>query len=99
MGFSKANPHQLAPTVGKTQVGVMISTIPSSATSSALDISMARAESEMFGSLGFIEHLPILWSIFADLRTGVDFTFGGYQIYVNRWGTLRLTDRFQSPAA
>ena len=53
----------------------------------------------MFGSLGFIAHLPILQSIFSDLHTGADLTFGGYRIYVNRWGTLRLTDRARSLAA
>ena len=113
MGFAEADPRQLAPTVGKTQVGITISAVPSpavdipattvtsddSTTPSVLDDSMARAESDLFGSLGFITHLPILRSVFADLRTGVDLTFGGYQIYVNRWGILRLTDRAQAPTA
>ena len=47
MGFAEANPRQLAPTVGKTQVGVTISAVPSpavddSTTSSALDNSATR---------------------------------------------------------
>ena len=53
---------------------------------------MTQADSDLFGSLGFMAHLPILRSAFADLRTGIDLTFGGYQIYINHWGTLRLTD-------
>src|SRR4051812_48995282 len=86
------------------QVGVTILAVPSPATSnsatlSALDAPMAQAESDLFGSLRFIAHLPILQSVSADLRTGVDLTFGGYQISVNRWGTLHLTDGSRSPVA
>ena len=82
------DPRQLAPTVGKTQVGFTISAVPSPAvdnlaTSSALDASMAQPESDLFGSLGFIAHLPILQSIFANLHTVADLTFDGYRIYIN----------------
>src|SRR4051812_34536272 len=88
MGFAEANPRQLAPTVGMTQVGIMISAVPPSATvdsttSPTLDTSMARAESDLFGSPGFIAHLPILRSVFADRRTDVDLTFDMFQIYVS----------------
>ena len=101
MGFTEADPRQFAPTVGKTQVGFTISAVPpptvdNSVTLSALDASMARAESDLFGSLGFIAHLPILQSIYSDLHAGVDLSFGGYWIYLNRWGTLRLMDRARS---
>src|SRR4051812_23744063 len=103
MGFAEADPRQLAPTVGKTQVGITISAVPSSATNKssttpALDVSTTRAESDLFESLGFVTHLPIPRSAFANLHTGIDLTFGGCQIYVNRWGTLRLTDRARAIA-
>src|SRR4051812_15816610 len=104
MGFVEADPRQFASIVGKTQVGITISAAPStivgnSTTSYALDVSTIRVESDLFGSLDFVVHLPILQSAFADLRARVDLTFGGYQIYVNRWGILCLTDRAQSPAS
>ena len=85
---------QLAPTVGKKQVGSMVSTVPpstpdnSAISTSALENSAtpatnlgdstAQMESIMFDSLGFVPHLPILQSIFADLDTGADLIFGGF---------------------
>ena len=63
MGFAEANPRQLAPTVGTKQVGAMISAVPAitnPATSAALGIDTTRAESDLFESLGFITHLPVL---------------------------------------
>src|SRR4051812_7200716 len=65
MGFAEADPRQLAPNMGKIHVGNTILVAPSSATgnsttTSALDLSMARAESDLFGSLVFIAHHPIL---------------------------------------
>ena len=97
MGFAEADPRQLAPSVGTSQVGITITTAPSSAsikstTPPALDDSMARADSDLFGSLSFVAHLPTLRPAFADLRAGIDLTFGGYHIYINHWGTLRLAD-------
>ena len=105
MGLGVIEPRQLAPTVGTKQVGSMVSTVPSSTLDNSatpatkLDESAARMESILFGSLGFVPHLPILQSIFADLDAGADLTFGGFRIYVNRWGTLRLADQVRSPLA
>ena len=95
MGFAVVHPRQLAPSVGKKQVGSTVSAVPSP----AIDNPATQMESALFGSLGFVAHLPILQSIFADLHADADLTFGGFRIYVNRWGTLRLTDRARSPPA
>ena len=100
MGFDASKPRQLAPTVGKMQVGSMVSAVPApaladlvtstpplgdSATSATkLDDWATLMESTLFGSLGFIPHLPILQSAFADLHAGADLTFGGFRIYVNK---------------
>src|SRR4051812_12940055 len=104
MGFAEDDPRQLAPSVGTSQVVITISASPSPApnksmTPPALVDSMTRAYSDLFGSLGFMAHLPILRPAFADLHTGIDLTFGGYQIYINHWGTLHLIDHAQAPAA
>ena len=99
MGFVVINPRLLAPTVGIKQVGSTVSTVPSPAidnpatSTTTLDDSATQMESALFGSLGFVTHVSTLQSIFADLHVGADLTFGGFRIYVNRWGTLRLTDR------
>ena len=104
MGFPGADPRQLAPSVGTTQVRIAISTASSpaaieAATPTALIDSMTRADSDLFGSLGFMVHLPAFRLAFADLRTGVNLTFGAYQIYINHWGVLRLTDSTRTPIA
>src|SRR4051812_25694606 len=104
MGFDEADPRQLAPSVGTLQVGITISAGPSpapskSTTPPALVDSMTRADSDLFGSLGFMTHLPTFRPAFADLRTGINLTFGGYQIYINHWGSLRLTDSVRMPVA
>src|SRR4051812_44150305 len=44
-------------------------------------------------------HVPTFRPAFADLRTGINLTFGAYQIYINHWGTLILTDSTRAPAA
>src|SRR4051812_25003252 len=104
MGFAEADPRQLAPSVGTAQVGITISAASSStstntATSSTLIIYTTRADSDLFGSLGFMAHLPAFRSAFVGLRSGINLTFGAYQIYINHWGTLRLTDSTRAPAA
>ena len=102
MGFAEANSHQLVPTVGTKKFGATISAVPAitePATSAALGINTNRAESDLFESPGFIVHLPILRSAFTDLRPGVYLTFGEHRIHINRWGTLRLTDRIRSTIA
>src|SRR3954469_16919341 len=104
MGFTETDPRQLAPSVGTTQVGITISAASppapvKTATTSALDDSATRADSDLFGSLGFMAHLPTFRPTFADLRTGINLTFGAYQIYINHWGTLRLTDSTRAAAA
>src|SRR4051812_46400790 len=91
MGFAGADPRQLPPSVGTSQVGIAISaasslTLVKAATSSALIDSTARADFDLFGSLGFMAHLSALRPAFADLRTGVNLIFGAYQIYINHWG-------------
>ena len=104
MGFAEADPRQLAPSVGTLQVGIMILAASSSApiktaTPSALIDSATRADSDLFRSLGFMAHLPTFRPSFADLRTGINLTFGAYQIYSNHWDTLRLTDSTRLPTA
>src|ERR1041385_7262005 len=89
MGFAGADPRQLAPSVGTVQAGNAISAASSS---SALIDSTAPARSNLFESLGFTAHLPALQPVFTDLHSGVNLIFGAYQIYINHWGTLRLTD-------
>ena len=44
-------------------------------------------------------HLPTFRPAFADLRTGINLTFGAYQIYINHCGALRLTNITRAPAA
>ena len=44
---------------------------------------MTRSDSDLFGSLGFMAHLLTFRPTFADLRTGINLTFGAYQIYIN----------------
>ena len=90
MGFAGVDPRQLAPFVGTAQVGNAISAAPSA--SSALIDPTAQAESNLFESLGFTAHLSTLRPVFTDLHSGVNLIFGAYQIYINHWGTLRLTD-------
>ena len=53
-----------------------------------------------FGSLGFNPHWLIALPAFADLHAGVEVSFGELRFYVNKWGTLRLTDapRFAATA-
>src|SRR3954469_22157580 len=104
MGFAEADPHQLAPAVGTSQVGITISAAPSSAsikTTTPLTLvdPMTRADSDLFGSLGFVAHLPTFRPAFADLCTGINLTFDGYKIYIHHWGTLRLADRARAPAS
>src|SRR4051812_4226857 len=89
MGFSGVGPRQLAPSVGTAQVGNVISAASSSST---LTDSTAPARSNLFESLGFTAHLPALKPAFTNLHSGVNLIFGAYQIYINHWGTLRLTD-------
>src|ERR1041384_2439455 len=93
-GFSGVDPRQLAPSVGTAQVGNAISAASSS---SALIDSAAPARSNMFESLGFTDHLPALQPVFTDLHSGVNLIFRSYQIYINHWGTLRLTDGTRAP--
>src|SRR3954465_10131656 len=73
MGFAGADPRQLAPSVGTTQVGKTISAVSSS---SILIDSETKARSNLFESLGFAAHLPALKPVFADLQSDVDLTFG-----------------------
>ena len=88
-------PRQLAPSVGKTGVG---STGP--AASSITGNSPTLQSPIYFGSLGFNPHSPIALPAFADLHAGVEVSFGELRFYVNKWGTLRLTDepRFATTA-
>src|SRR3954471_3872368 len=88
MGFAGADPRQLAPSMGTTQVGITISAASSSAsintaTPSTLIDSTTRADSDLFGSLGFMAHLPAFRPTFDDLRCGINLTFDAYQIYIN----------------
>src|ERR1041385_4380476 len=96
MGFVGVDPRQLAPTVGTAQVGNVISAASSS---SALIDSAASARSNLFESLGFMTHLPALQPVITDLHSGVNLIFRAYQIYINHWGTLRLTDGTRAPTA
>src|SRR3954470_3286706 len=69
MGFAEADPRQLAPSVGTSQVGIMISAAPSlasikTATPSTLFDSTTRTDSNLFGSPGFVAHLPTFRSAF-----------------------------------
>src|SRR4051812_29508017 len=96
MGFAGVDPRQLAPSVGIAQVG---NTISAASSSSALIDSAAPARSNLFESLGFKAHLPALQPVFTDLHSGVNLIFGAYQIYINHWGTLRLTDGTRAPTA
>src|SRR3954467_9332387 len=71
MGFAGADPRQLAPSVGTAQVGTAISAASSSAsinaaTPSTLIDSTTRANSDLFGSLDFMAHLPAFRPTFAD---------------------------------
>src|SRR4051812_47170573 len=91
MGFAEADPRQLAPSVGTSQVGITISADSSpapakTATPFALADSATRAVFDLFGSLGFMAHLPTFRPTFVDLRTGINLTFGAYKIYINHWG-------------
>src|ERR1041385_6483414 len=91
MGFAGVDPHQLAPSMGTSQVGISISaaspsTLVEAATSSALIDSTIRADCDLFGSLGFMAHLLTFRPAFADLHTGVNLIFEAYQIYINHWG-------------
>src|SRR4051812_10050987 len=95
MGFVGVDPRQLAPSVGTTQVGSAISA--ASSTSSAPIDPTTHAESDLFGSLGCTAHLSTLRPVFADLRSGINLIFGAYQIYINHWGALRLTDGTRAP--
>src|SRR3954469_7234280 len=95
MGFAGVNPRQLAPIVGTAQVGNAISAV--SPSSSASMDPTSQADSDLFGSLGFTAHLLTLRPAFADLRSGVNLIFGAYRIYINHWGTLRLTDDTRAP--
>ena len=106
MGFAGIDPRQLAPSMGTTQVGSAISAASSTSstpanamTPPALIDPTTQAESDLFGSLGFTAHLSTLQPVFADLRSGINLTFGAYQIYINHWGTLRLIDSTQAPAS
>src|SRR4051812_39256680 len=99
MGFVGVHPRQLAPSVGTAQVGNAISAAsPASSTPADAMTSptpfdpMTQAESDLFGSLGFTAHLSTLRPAFADLRSGINLIFGAYQVYINHWGALRLTD-------
>ena len=105
MGFAGVDPRQLAPSVGTAQVGSAISmassrspTPTNARTPSAPIDPTTQAESDLFGSLGFTAHLSTLRPVFADLRSGINLIFGAYQIYINHWGALRLTDGTQEPA-
>src|SRR4051812_23210122 len=42
-------------------------------------------------------HLSTLRPVFADLHSGINLIFGAYQIYINHWGALRLTDDTRAP--
>src|ERR1041384_2947328 len=104
MGFAGADPRQLAPSVGTAQVGSAISAASSPApanatTPSTLIDSTTQADSDLFGPLGFTAHLSTFRPAFADLRSGINLTFGAYQIYINHWGTLRLIDGTRAPVA
>src|ERR1041385_4327542 len=99
MGFSGVHPRQLAPSVGTAQVGNAISAASSApspptgaTTSPALFDPTTQEESDLFRSLSFTAHLSNLRPIFTDLRSGINLIFGAYQIYINHWGALRLTD-------
>src|ERR1041384_651588 len=94
MGFAGGDPHQLAPSVGTTQVGNAISAVSSSPT---LAGSAIATRSNLFESLGFKAHIPALKPNFSDLHSGVTLIFGAYQIHVNHWGTLRLVDSTRAP--
>src|ERR1041385_2147208 len=88
MGFAEVDPRQLAPSVGTQQVGTAISAASSptaikAATPTTLIDSTTRTDSDLFGSLGFVAHLPACRLAFADLRNGVNLTFGAYQIYID----------------
>src|ERR1041384_7213454 len=96
MGFAGVDPRQLAPSVGTTQVGNTISTVPSA--SPAIVDPTTQVESNLFESLGFMTHLSTLRPVFTDLRSGINLIFGAYQIYINHWGALRLTDGARAPA-
>src|SRR4051812_40872595 len=96
LGFAGVDPHQLAPSVGTAQVGNTISAAPSA--SSAIIDPTTQAESNLFESLGFTAHLSTLRPVFTDLRSGINLIFRAYQIYINHWGALRLTDGTRAPA-
>src|SRR3954467_15549525 len=43
-------------------------------------------------------HLLTFRPTFVDLRSGINLTFGAYQIYINHWGALHLTDNTRAAA-
>ena len=81
-------PRQLASSVRKTGVG----STDSVASLSTIGDSSTLHSPIFFGSLGFSPHSPVTLPAFADLHAGVDVSFGELRFYVNKWGTLRLTD-------
>src|SRR3954467_13472096 len=104
MGFVRVDPLQLAPSVGTAQVGNAISA--ASQTSSTPTNAMAptapidstnQAEYDLFRSLGFTAHISSHQPVFADLCFGINLIFGAYQIYINHWGSLCLTDGIRAP--
>ena len=105
MGFFEVDPRQLAPSVGTAQVGSAISAASSTSsapanamTPSTLIDSTTQADSDLFGSLSFTAHLSTFRPVFVDLRSGINLIFGAYQIYINHWVALRLTDGIRAPA-
>ena len=81
-------PRQLVPSVGKTGVGSMDLTASSATIGDSPDLQQPI----YFGSLGFHPHSPVVQSAFEELQAGVEASFGKLRFYVNKWGTLRLTD-------
>ena len=86
--FDVVTPRQLASSVGKTGVG----STDSAASSATIGDSPDLQQPIYFGSLGFHPHSPVVQSTFEDLQAGVETSFGKLRFYVNKWGTLRLTD-------
>src|SRR5664279_4813201 len=87
-GSAVVAPRQLAPSVGKTRAGVVISPAPNLANYS----SSTPVEPMFFGSLSFVPHLSAFSPAFDALHEGVNLTFGDFHFHATREGVLRFPD-------
>ena len=84
MGFAEADPRQLAPIVGKTQVGFTISVVPSSATDNSATSSTIQTGTDLLETLNFTAHFLISRSNAPNQRANLAQAFEGFQNYIKR---------------